>query len=1071
MKLRICFCIIIMTIAAANVRSQNYPLNSSNNNKTKTTCGGWFYDDGVGGNYTSIQDRTITFCPSNPSLQRIELYFEEFSVHNTDMLYLYSGTSVAGTPLTLTDADGNILPLNETNLQGKRMMPLINESSGCITARFVADQGTVGSGWKAQISCVNRCQYPVALLDTFFVKYNQNGDSTVRKVTRGIDTLWNSSHTSYSVLPFQAIDICIGDSIQLIANPQFPETNLSGAYYQNKDMCVYRWQWGDGSVDTIPYNNVAGHRYDDFTGYNVGLSLTDTSNGGCSSRNYEEIRVRIARNPITGISIPTACSGDTLNLSVGYNAQSAIRVDSNLFQRQQTQINQNRVFIPDGPNCSSGSYECYDAPVVFDNFLPNETIDAASDVLSVCINMEHTYLGDLGFYIVCPNGQQAVLKHMFAPGGSRGADLGNPNYNDSWGDPCDSNSNPYGIGANYCFSNQYLSGQRGVISGSMTSPLAPTDTISHSGYFQTPNQSTPANNTVNLTGFSSLIGCPLNGEWRLRVCDGWSSDNGWVFGWQLELSNGLTAGDWDYDVPIDTVLWQGYYISSADSMNAIASYPDTANGFYLYDVSIQDDFGCIWDTTLRVQIFQSYDTTINATICSGSYNGFGFSEDTSGVYIHTFENANGCDSTLTLNLQIGNHDDTIINAEICNGQTYDSNGFNETSAGRYEHFLQTEFGCDSTVTLILAVNNPYDHIIYDTICSGAPYDRFGFNVDTSGTYVQNLMTSKGCDSVITLHLYVKPSYDIRLNETICKGETYSQYGFSADSSGQYVQSLSTIMGCDSTITLNLAVQERFDTTIDAAVCEGETYSSNGFYVHDSGTYVRNLVSQYGCDSIVTLNLKVNYPYDTSYSLFGCFDTPISMHDTTIDQSGDYQFRFQTINGCDSIINVSVRYISPAMHSVRDRYYVKEFPFELDATCEECFDYQWQDGQTTPIIQAKDEGIYYVIASSPCGQVEQEITLITDYGKENIFIPNSFTPDLLTNNIFRLYSFDRFEITFEIYNRYGACIFTTHDQNEGWDGTFKGKRCEQGVYVWRLVYRNIDNPSPEKVRYGNVMLMR
>jgi hypothetical protein len=49
--------------------------------------------------------------------------------------------------------------------------------------------------------------------------------------------------------------------------------------------------------------------------------------------------------------------------------------------------------------------------------------------------------------------------------------------------------------------------------------------------------------------------------------------------------------------------------------------------------------------------------------------------------------------------------DTTINATINAGETYAENGFNESEAGTYTQSLHTDFGCDSTITLVLSVNS------------------------------------------------------------------------------------------------------------------------------------------------------------------------------------------------------------------------------------------------------------------------------------------------------------------------------------------------------------------------------
>jgi hypothetical protein len=49
----------------------------------------------------------------------------------------------------------------------------------------------------------------------------------------------------------------------------------------------------------------------------------------------------------------------------------------------------------------------------------------------------------------------------------------------------------------------------------------------------------------------------------------------------------------------------------------------------------------------------------------------------------------------------------------------------------------------------------------------------------------------------------------------------------------------------------------FDTTINATINTGETYTEFGFNESEAGTYVQNLQTVNGCDSTITLNLTVN----------------------------------------------------------------------------------------------------------------------------------------------------------------------------------------------------------------------
>jgi len=73
---------------------------------------------------------------------------------------------------------------------------------------------------------------------------------------------------------------------------------------------------------------------------------------------------------------------------------------------------------------------------------------------SVCVEMEHSYLGDLEMWVECPNGQTAVLINSFGaggaiPGGNSGGGtyLGHP-YDDAGGGGA-------GTPFTYCFSTNY----------------------------------------------------------------------------------------------------------------------------------------------------------------------------------------------------------------------------------------------------------------------------------------------------------------------------------------------------------------------------------------------------------------------------------------------------------------------------------------------------------------------------------------------------------------------------------------------------------------------------------------
>ena len=96
-----------------------------------------------------------------------------------------------------------------------------------------------------------------------------------------------------------------------------------------------------------------------------------------------------------------------------------------------------------------------------------------------------------------------------------------------------------------------------------------------------------------------------------------------------------------------------------------------------------------------------------------------------------------------------------------------------------------------------------------------------------------------------------------ITAAICQGETYTENGFNVSEAGVYTQDLQTINGCDSVVSLTLTVNPVYSFTIDATINQGETYHGNGFEVSEAGTYTQNLQTVNGCDSVIVLNLTVN----------------------------------------------------------------------------------------------------------------------------------------------------------------------------------------------------------------------
>ena len=262
------------------------------------------------------------------------------------------------------------------------------------------------------------------------------------------------------------------------------------------------------------------------------------------------------------------------------------------------------------------------------------------------------------------------------------------------------------------------------------------------------------------------------------------------------------------------------------------------------------------------------------------------------------------DTTFTANFERNISRQEIYDT-ICEGTTYDFHGRDLTQAGIYSDTLQTINGCDSVIVLTLSINPVYHDTINAAICEGSVYTENGFNESEAGTYTQNLQTVNDCDSIVTLNLTVNSALTSIINAEICEGTTYSENGFEQSEAGTYTQTLQTSNGCDSIVTLNLSMKPNSTTTFTATVCEGTVYTENGFNASETGIYTRTMENANGCDSTITLDLTVNPSYQIGVLAIINRGETYTNFGFNKSEAGTYTQHLQTVDGCDSTIMLTL----------------------------------------------------------------------------------------------------------------------------------------------------------------------
>ena len=183
-------------------------------------------------------------------------------------------------------------------------------------------------------------------------------------------------------------------------------------------------------------------------------------------------------------------------------------------------------------------------------------------------------------------------------------------------------------------------------------------------------------------------------------------------------------------------------------------------------------------------------------------------------------------------------------------------------------------------------------------------------------------------------------------------------------------------------------------------------------------------------------------------------TPFSTSNYQVQVSDDCQ----TFNVSGSIQVVVVK--PDANFTIISDPVVENLPISFQNLTTNGYVYEWYFGDggysedVHPSHAYDEPGIYEVtlVAIDSKGCIDS-ITLPIQVFKEfYIYIPNAFIPDGdRFNEVFSGSFIGVKEIKIEIYNRWGQEVFSSTDINFEWDGTYKGRRVQNGTYVWKLTY--------------------
>ncbi|MDL2311727.1 gliding motility-associated C-terminal domain-containing protein [Bacteroidales bacterium OttesenSCG-928-B11] len=467
------------------------------------------------------------------------------------------------------------------------------------------------------------------------------------------------------------------------------------------------------------------------------------------------------------------------------------------------------------------------------------------------------------------------------------------------------------------------------------------------------------------------------------------------------------------------------------------------------------------------------------TACVGTnYSEYGFDfhvlrDTTASVVVGTIYD---CDSVNVLHLTAhpSYYTAETVHIEIEDLPFY-SHGQSYNQAGSYNIPLITDRGCDSVFSLVLIVHQDYLFKEEVVICEGEGYLFRGKKYGMPGIYYDSLKTILGDDSVYQLTLHVNPVYHITIEEDICDGDLYYFNGNSYSQTGTYIANLQTQQAlCDSIVTLHLTVHDRYFMEEQVSLCPPNFYVYQGDTLCESGIHVDSLLTVNGCDSVVQLSLDFVKPSEIWLEDVICLGEPYRKEGLQIpvhEYPGVYHYEFTLADqfGCDSIV-----YLTLTVPDVRVSIAVtpEDFCQNYSATLHAVTPnpvIQWNTGEISASIEVAQPGIYQVVVSENDCQAKAYHQI--EHCPFNIFLPNAISPgelDGYNDSFFLANANEVSELTITIYDRWGTAVFHSGDPYFRWDGTVNGKLIKNQVFSYVLILKPINGKKQKLL--GTVVVL-
>lgn len=338
------------------------------------------------------------------------------------------------------------------------------------------------------------------------------------------------------------------------------------------------------------------------------------------------------------------------------------------------------------------------------------------------------------------------------------------------------------------------------------------------------------------------------------------------------------------------------------------------------------------------------------------------------------------------------------------GLTYYTNNTTATDT------LTNSVGCDSIITLNLTINNSANTTDTQIACDSLVWIDGNTYYSSNNVATFNLVTNKGCDSIVSLNLTIKNSSQTTDNRTVCDslvwidGNTY----YTNNNTATYTYTASN--GCDSTILLNLTVNNSVTVTDVKIACDSFTWINGMTYYTDNNTALYTLQTANGCDSVVQLDLTINNSYVTIDTINAC-EAFMWIDGITYNNSNyTASHMLSSTNGCDSLVKLHLTISKASEYTVNivncDSAVVNGISYTIEGSYTQVLAAANGCDSTLTINYLKK---YFTdsLITTECGGFNLNDSVYTQTGIHQVIIPNCDTIilDLTVNTIDTTYIYD------------------------------------------------------------------